>query len=146
LVQSPWAGTELAYLAGIIDGEGSFVLHNHGNHKFGCSLNVGNTDPRLLHWIQARFGGSVRHEGRASMRWKPVYRWKANATDLDTIITAVLPFLVIKRDRAELMLAYRRTLNPPISGQRTADVTPDSVKSERRDLHAQLAILNRRGA
>lgn len=80
------------------------------------------------------------------MRWKPVYRWKANATDLDTIITAVLPFLVIKRDRAELMLAYRRTLNPPISGQRTADVTPDSVKSERRDLHAQLAILNRRGA
>ena len=144
-MNSPWTATDLAYLAGLIDGEGCFVLHDHGNHKFGCSLAIGNTDPRMTEWLRARFGGSVGIESRGS-RCKLVYRWTASAKDLDSIIQAVLPFLIIKRDRAELILAYRRTLNPPISGQRKADVTSQAVKTERRAIHSQLAVLNKRGA
>lgn len=144
-MERKWTEVDLAYLAGIIDGEGSFSLHNFGTHRFGCSLMVGNTDPRMTEWLRERFGGTVRVEKKGE-RCKPCYRWKASAQDLNAIITAVLPFLVIKRDRAELILAYRRTLNPPISGHRSADVTSTTVKDERRRLHGQLVALNRRGA
>ena len=144
-MKTDWTDSELAYLAGIIDGEGCFVLHDHGSHRFGCALAVGNTDPRLTEWLRARFGGSVGVEKRGQ-RWKACYRWKASAKDLESIILAVLPFLVIKRDRAELILAYRRTLNPSISGPRKADVTSQAVKTERRAIHSQLAVLNKRGA
>jgi hypothetical protein len=140
-----WTVDELAYLAGLLDGEGCFCLHNFGTHRFGCSLMVANTDPRMTEWIRQRFGGTVHPEIKGS-KWKPCYRWKASAKDLDKIISAVLPFLVIKRDRAELILAYRRTLNPSIAGHRSGDITSREVKAERFAIHSQLSALNKRGA
>jgi hypothetical protein len=142
---SSWADKDLAYFAGIIDGEGCFCLHNHGTHRFGAQLQVGNTDPRLLEWIQSRFGGSVNMERRTNKAHKPVWRWIAHVDNLTELITAILPFLIVKRDQADLMLAYRRTLAPKISTGRSTTKTPESVKRERSQIHLQLSTLNRRG-
>ena len=82
-----------------------------------------------------------------------MWRWYARVEDIDQWVTAVLPFLVIKRDRAELLLAYRATLAPRAQkSSRAAGIsssthpTTDEVKDKRAQIHAQLAVLNRRGA
>ncbi len=156
-----WTETDLAYFAGILDGEGCFCLHSHKatrrfrGHIYSCQVHVGNTDPRLLQWIEARFGGYVHFEPRAAHQshQKPMWRWYARADDMDRWLTAVLPFLVIKRDRAELLLAYRVTLAPHAQkSSRAAGLssstypTTDAIKEKRAEIHAQLAVLNRRGA
>ena len=142
-----WTETELAYFAGISDGEGSFVLHRHKTgYRFSCQLQVGNTDVRLLEWVRARFGGSVNLERRHNTAHKPVYRWVCQADNLSEMMTALLPYLIAKRDQAELMLAYRRTLPPMIRTKRSTNDVPEHVKAERSRIHGSLAMLNRRGA
>jgi hypothetical protein len=72
-VSHEWTETELAYLAGIIDGEGCFTLHREKNsHRFASQLQIGNTDLRLLEWVKTRFGGSVNFERRNNPRHKTV--------------------------------------------------------------------------
>lgn len=145
-MNSSWTETELAYFAGIIDGEGCFTLHNFGTHRFARQLHVGNTDVRMLEWIRARFGGNVKLERRSKLQHKPVWRWYSDANNLDAVIAAVMPYLICKKDRAELMLAYSATLAPRIRSKRSTHRTSDSVKSERTRIHSELSILNRRGA
>ncbi len=145
---SSWTDTDLAYFAGIIDGEGCFCLHKSGDRAvFGADLSVGNTDPRLVHWIQARFGGRILRRQFADKRCKVFYHWRLASRDLDAVTLAVLPYLVIKRDQAELMLAYRKTIVPRGRGQRNKHVSvmsSDEIQ-HRRDLVSRMAVLNKRG-
>lgn len=146
-MSSTWAEAELAYFAGLIDGEGSFVLHHRrGSHVFACQLQIGNTDVRMLEWVRERFGGSITLERRNNSKHKPVWRWVSNANTLSDAITALLPYLIVKKDQAELILAYRRTLGAIVNSRRSTYDTPAHVKTERFRIHSQLAMLNRRGA
>lgn len=140
-----WLETDLAYFAGLLDGEGCFSLRNQGTHIFSCQVNIGNTDLRLLEWVKDRFGGSINAEARKNPKHKPVWRWCSDATTLADMLPAIIPHLIAKRDRAELMLVYRRTLAPPITGHRRKAVLSDGVKQERSVIHSRLAVLNQRG-
>ena len=151
-MQSTWTKEELAYFAGILDGEGCFCLHSHTakpsfrGHIYACAIHVGNTDIRLLQWIADRFGGRVFAEQRQNAKWKDVWRWYARTDDMDVWLPAVLPYLIIKRDQAELLMAYRKTLPPKARTHRSTGATTDAVKQQRAQIHANLAMLNKRGA
>lgn len=133
---------QIAYLAGIVDGEGSFVLHYHARRsKYSSQLQIGNTDLRLLQWIVSNFGGSVYPEHRESPRHKPIWRWISHSESLTDLIESILPYLIVKRSQAELILAYRATVSPV----RTTKPTTDSVRETRRELHAKLSVMNQRG-
>jgi hypothetical protein len=137
----------LAYFAGVLDGEGCFTIHQQGRgHIAGTAIHVGNTDLRMLQWIQERFGGNVAFERRQNPAHAKVWRWTSHVGNLEAIIIAVLPYLVIKREQAELLLAYRKTLAPPISGHRSAGIISDDVKSERQRILSAIGVLNKRGA
>lgn len=148
-LDSQWSATDLAYFAGIIDGEGCFCLHKSGvRDVFNSSLSVGNTDPRMIHWIHDRFGGRIlRRQFAARTRCKVFYHWRLLARDLESVITAVIPYLVVKREQAELMLAYRKTIVPRGRGERPKNVQVMSSEEvqHRHDLKARLAVLNKRG-
>jgi hypothetical protein len=146
-VERSWTETELAYFAGIIDGEGSFSLTQTRNSPNWCTsqLAVANTDPRLMAWIKTRFGGSIKddlYRRNPRPRSKPMFRWVAAATDLATVVNAILPYLVLKREQAELFLAYRATV--PSAGAKYAKIS-DSVLADRRLIRQKITDLNRRG-
>ena len=143
-----WKKTDLAYFAGLIDGEGCFRLGNQGTHRYTCSLSIGNTNLRLLHWVKQRFRGVIAEEWRNTLkhpRWRNCFRWTAYADDLDEIIPAIMPYLVAKREQAELIMLYRQTLAPKIRTGRSTDDTPLFVKKIRQQIHANLAVLNAKG-
>lgn len=144
-----WSEAELAYFAGIIDGEGCFAMHRRG-HIYGTTLQVGNTDLLLMQWIHRHFGGSLALERRANPNHQHMWRWCAKASDLDLIIRSLIPYLITKKRQAELFLAYRATLNGKASaGPRARGVgattakTTDAVRVERERIHAELVTLKR---
>ena len=51
--------TVKAYMAGIVDGEGSISISRQSNSKsYICQLAIVNTNRELIEWVCDNFGGS----------------------------------------------------------------------------------------
>lgn len=98
--------TDLAYLAGFLDGEGCISGTTGGRYKEGRSrpyytrVVIGQKDPTPLLWIQRRFGGRVFEQKR-----KPPYtssfRWILNKQeDIEALLPLIIPYLIVKREQA----------------------------------------------
>lgn len=106
--------TDLAYLAGIIDGEGSLAAHRNGNKKglwYTPRLSIYNTDLQLIEWCRdvlaelgagSHIGSHVREHGRRVQYVLTIQRLKA----LRVCLPHIIPFLKQKRFRGELLLEF----------------------------------------
>jgi hypothetical protein len=102
----------LAWAAGIVDGEGSIVLQKHKTRGYwALSVTVGNTDPRMLTILRDLFGGSISRYQPAGPR-KPIWKWNVASRKAEHCLRQVLPWLVTKREQAELGLRSRELLTP----------------------------------
>ena len=134
----------LAYLAGIVDGEGHIgssvaVAKRSLNESRNVRVVVINTDLRLIEWLEQTLGGSRGTLSRTSPRWKTSYRWCVYGHNADRLLRAVLPFLLLKREQAELAIALR-------AGPRTAFTElPPGVVRRRKALASRLGALTKRG-
>ncbi len=138
-----WSDIDLAYMAGIVDGEGTIGARRRTNAKgqayVDFSISVANTDRRLIDWIQERFPGAVDlREQRQSHKHKPLYRWTVNGQKGATIISALRPYLVIKAEQADVYVALRATIG-------NGSALTDEVREYRESLVLRLRELNRRG-
>lgn len=133
-----WSETELAYLAGIVDGEGCFAMHKRGHH-YGTQIEVGNTDLLLMDWLKSHFGGTVSHEPRSNKKHQDIWRWRTTTDTLEVILQSLIPYLIVKKRQAQIMLAYRATVNVGRSTARKSD----AVKQERREMYAEMTALKR---
>lgn len=117
----------LAYLAGIIDGEGCFTIYKVPPAKYNrfqtpqyrCALTVSNTRVELMDWLDETFK-NLNQPGKRYMRTtlkkqsrhdKMIYEWTLTAFRLVDISKQVLPYLVIKKKQCELILAFRETFD-----------------------------------
>lgn len=109
---------ELAYLAGFFDGEGSVTIHENckqsprgkvPNHTLQAS--IGNTDSRVLRWIQSVFGGAfcLRKTRPDKPQWRPVAQWTIRAASALPFLVAIRPFLRMKGDQVDIAIAYQKT-------------------------------------
>lgn len=105
--------TERAYLAGIIDGEGSIMVIHHKAcppmHKWEfwvLRVLVVNTDRRLIDWLIARFGGWCATARSKNPKWKDTYHWKLDSKRAHPVLAAAMPYLLLKRKQAELALEF----------------------------------------
>lgn len=99
---------DCAYLAGLFDAEGSFSIHRksgRGNGEFTSQARISNTDGTVFPWIFARFGGyfsintkTQRDEGC----------WVMSGPDRVKHMLSILPYLVIKKQRATVFLQWIR--------------------------------------
>ena len=107
--------TEAAYLAGIIDGEGTIGKDfNRNTYR----LTIGNTNKALLNWLYDKLGGRIKakkvREGRT-----PMYYWVCNQMYIVAqILSAVEPYLIVKKDKAKeaidsLWQTIEQYLEPP---------------------------------
>ncbi len=109
---------KLAYLAGIIDGEGTVTIARWKPpvaklfpYDFYQRVIVSNTSEELLVWIQQNFTiGKASYQRRPPPRTgtKPVYRISFDSRHVKHLLRAILPYLIIKRRNAELLLAFPR--------------------------------------
>lgn len=100
----------LAYLAGIVDGEGSIFMGSSPNSVDGRNptVSVRNTHLGLIEWL-LQFGGRKHTEhpidSRTGKANKTSYHWiVAGPVDVRELLIAILPYLIIKKAKAWTVL------------------------------------------
>ncbi len=130
--------TKFAYLAGIIDGEGCLSIGAGRRQKWGVInynsiVSVANTDIRLIKWLHRNFGGRFFDGKQQRPNNKKHYIWRLlKRKDIEVLLLAVLPYLIVKREQAIVLLDLVRlpsTENP----------------AKRQELWEKMAVLNKRG-
>jgi hypothetical protein len=94
--------TELAYLAGVIDGEGTITI-TMKDHYARPAVTISNTSYLLRDWLRLR--GYQPHMSLNSLgRWYWRISWCGMS--LDKFLPLVRPYLVIKARHADLVLEF----------------------------------------
>lgn len=104
--------THIAWLAGIVDAEGSIGLYQNGNGTHYVRVTITNTDLLMKDAIEAILEACsiavyIQSGTQARKKWKP--RWQmvfAGHTKPRALLELVLPYLVTKRREAELALEF----------------------------------------
>jgi len=139
---------ELAYLAGIVDGEGCFYIGHTKQGKYGSGyqwhsmLKITSCDECLIVWLENTFGGSKDSRYRWTSKkafCRPVFNWQATGEMLDYILPNIFPYLIIKKPQCEIMATYRSTSNNIVSKR-----LPESVNQTRLELLEKMRNLNSR--
>jgi len=113
--------TDIAYLAGFVDGEGCFFIGKFktissatGNvgENFHTLLKLSNTDYETLYNLNKKFGGLLQTQSRLTRKSKidrEVYSLTFSGDLLTDITEKLLPYLITKRKQAEIMIKMRST-------------------------------------
>jgi hypothetical protein len=98
---------ELAYTAGLFDGEGSISLvRQKNNRSHSPQVSVASTDYEVLHWLQERFGGSIVTKQPRHANHSVSYDWRLTDRRALNFLKLIRPYLVIERKirRVDLLL------------------------------------------
>lgn len=132
------AVADAAYLAGIIDGEGTIGVYAYEHRAPAVHLSVANTDRALLEWIATSTGvGAVitRKVVNVDLH-RQSYTWQCSSQAAGTTLRQVQPYLRVKASQAQLALDLLDGLVVPA---RKADSTWQM------EIVDQVRQLNRRG-
>ena len=149
-----------AYLAGIIDGEGSIGTTRTGKYRNVVGrLIVANTNEALLHTLKQRHGGTITKRKKAfGEGWKPFCSIAWTNRGALRILETVLPYLIVKRPQAEVCIRLIRMRDRPknerfifihdpcpgMPSRHNMRVRPE-VSEQEFSLAVQLKTLNRKG-
>lgn len=110
---------DFAYLAGFFDGEGTVSLIQfigHGHQQYASRVFVTNADKPMLDMFVHYFGGKVREHQKPN---KQCYRWElAKNTDREHFILQILPYLIVKKEEADIVLEFLRLRSTEAKSQR----------------------------
>jgi len=146
---------DLARLAAYIDGEGEITINAYQmTHRDGkrrshtrAVISITNSDIRLLEWVRQVVGVGTIHANTRTARaneknWKTVYVWCLQNDRACKVLEIILPYLIIKRDRAEIVIAHQRLILTRTN--RRMGIPPENLE-RRLQLVRSIRTLNKRG-
>ena len=105
------ADVDINWLAAAIDFEGSLCLfkdkHSHCCRGFSWvpKLQIGNVNKEILnHCKGITKSGAISGGGIYKNHWRPVWYWQVCSNGLRELLPLVLPFLIVKKRHAELLI------------------------------------------
>lgn len=127
--------TEIAYMAGIVDGEGCFFISKvpkkdgdgYISEHYRGILKIDNTDKKLLDWIDSVFSGtaSARCRTTSSKQFeRTIFTWTATGDRLLDLCEQILPYLIIKKENCENMIKFRKSYTGRLGSNK---VSPESL-------------------
>lgn len=138
---------DLAYAAGILDGEGTFVIsevksrshRQRKNPQHVMSVAVSMTDPEIPVMLQDLFGGNLGTY--AYNGYRPQTRWSISGERAAKVCDALIPYLRLKRRQAELAVRFQR--GRKITPRGGVEIPPDELAARRTAMN-EMRALNRR--
>ena len=140
--KSPVEPTKLdwAYLAGLFDAEGSFGIQKRkakSNGAYTSYARISNTDNRVFLWIVPRFGGrfsvTTKKKDKAEGAWTlSGAQGLEGRKDRETKLLSLVPYLVIKKERAVLFMEWVKNNH-------------SLTKEQKLECFLKMKALNRRG-
>ena len=134
---------ELAYTAGILDGEGCIRILKD---TYALAVAVGNTDPALLNWLERVWGGKVYGKAYKPLKWyprsKPFMQWQIYGRKATDMLALCAPYMVIKKDRAEIAMKM-----VPLFGKKNNYLPGfnEEMRRQRETVYWELKAMNQRG-
>ncbi len=130
---------ERAYLAGIIDGEGTITLSSaHGNETSSPKVSVANNSLQLMQWIKTKTGsGVLSQRGKREPQHGTQYVLDISNNAALNLLAELKQYLIIKKTHAELLLSRYKAVTPR-NGRYTAEM---SLQKKR--LVEEIRLLNR---
>ena len=107
--------TLYAYMAGIIDGEGSIGINRvkppnpKWNYAYHARIGLGNTSYKVIKLFSDTFGGAIFSEcvvfkGR---KMRPMHRWgKVGSPSTLVVLETLYPYLLIKKGQAKIVIDF----------------------------------------
>jgi len=134
-------------LAAFIDGEGSVQINPYNKRPKGAIFQIRvlitNTNPALPLWITETFGGHVITRDFKNPKWKLSYCWSCTAARAAWILHNCLPWFLLKKTQAELLLEMQDRIDKTVQGR--GRIVPDAERSYRSVIHEQVKALNSKG-
>ena len=105
---------DLAYIAGLIDGEGSIVITKarRSNPKYKCPhyillVTCTNTHLGVLEWLNTKYASSKAFRKREREGWRTAYEWHSSAKMALGFLKLIRPWLKIKSEQADLAIEFQ---------------------------------------
>jgi hypothetical protein len=105
--------TDLAYAAGIIDGEGCILITHYKPYRkrrggYRLVVELGMCDEVAPMWFFVTFGGRCKGYDRIlHTKYRKVNRWNQTDSKAAEFLRLILPYLKTKRAQAEIALEYQ---------------------------------------
>jgi len=105
--------TQAAYLAGVIDGEGSIFLYERSGAS-AMRITVANTNRDLLEWCLLTAGvGSIVVKASSNPKHEHSGMWLCNSQAAASVLEQVVKYLTIKKEQARMAIDFQRKLHIP---------------------------------
>jgi len=105
--------TDLAYIAGIVDGEGYIGVSTdgkkfkHGRQNLRLRVTVTSTDEWLCQHLRFSIGGGLVTLKPQSENQRPCWQWQLSYRQAGEFLKLILPYLHIKKPQAELAIKFQ---------------------------------------
>jgi hypothetical protein len=142
---------ELAYMAGILDGEGWIGLckinpnAKRKNPYYYIRIEVSNTHEALLYWLQETTGvGFVKSREQHGLGKRQMFVWTIASKQAYQFLTDIIPYMIVKQKLAEICIDFYTEMREQISQRarsKESRTSPLSIPefSERREYYYQKA-------
>ena len=137
---------DLAYAAGILDGEGYLGFMSSGR-CFGCRVGVGNTNRGLIDWLSSTFHAPVYVKYGPRNGCKPQWNIFWDGPRAGEFLSLLYPYLRVKHPQARIILSYLqivRDYKEP-RGIKKFFRKPSWLETLQTQVHQKLIALNARG-
>ena len=103
---------DLAYMAGIVDGEGCIAIDRFTNKNlpsycYRLKLRVTNTNHWLIEQMKYYFGGNIKTVRPRNEKVKQAWEWYLAGKPASLCLKFLLPYLHIKKPQAELGIRFQ---------------------------------------
>lgn len=135
--------SDLAYAAGIIDGEGCIwakVAMNKQGISTLLQLQLTMCSENVVAWFAQMFGGVVYVQQPPSAQRRVRFTWQIKGRQVGPVLDALLPYLHEKKQRAILAIELSKLLAQSRVGR--GQKVSDSEMSRRRELAASIKAFN----
>jgi hypothetical protein len=133
---------EASWLAALIDGEGTIGLYkearperNYG-WRFRAQIAISNTNLSIIQKVASLLPGRIELKTRRIEGHKPAYVFVLATPYIEEALSAIKPFLIIKRKQSGILLSF-------CEAKRTNSLEVNHELYDR--MSQEMATLNRRG-
>lgn len=138
-----------AYIAGIIDGEGSIGIQqsnkykpNHiPDHNLNLVVTVVSTDKPLIEWLKETLGGNTVYRRPRKENHKEAFSWHIYGTPASNLLKKISPYLIIKKKHATLGVefqSYKKVPRKPTECERQWAIKNEMHQLSRKGPKAKL--------
>lgn len=106
--------TDIAYIAGLIDGEG-YIGIKRGTKRKDCfnrayhaRIQVRMVDEPSIKFLVETLGGNYYKESPTAAKGRPLFCYQCSDRAAEHVLRTVLPYLRIKKQSAETVLELRK--------------------------------------